>query len=92
MPDLVTVTTVLPACSHLAALMHGREIHACMITNGLGRDDKNSKFLDDVLVNNAIMDMSAKCGSVTNAFMVFDKMRCCIVEHHDHGIWCTWLW
>ncbi|KAJ0080809.1 hypothetical protein Patl1_10150 [Pistacia atlantica] len=27
-PDLVTVTTVLPACSHLAALMHGKAAFA----------------------------------------------------------------
>lgn len=31
--DLVTFTTVLPACSHLVALMHGREIHGYIIVN-----------------------------------------------------------
>ncbi|CAH9058814.1 unnamed protein product, partial [Cuscuta europaea] len=46
-PDLVTVTTVLPACSHLAALRHGKEIHAYMIVtmlkNNVDRD--NDSFI-----------------------------------------------
>ncbi|KAA8519542.1 hypothetical protein F0562_013834 [Nyssa sinensis] len=67
-PDLVTITTVLPACSHLAALMHGREIHGYMIINGLGKDSY------DVYVNNAIMDLYAKCGCMREAHLVFDKM------------------
>ncbi|KAF7803194.1 pentatricopeptide repeat-containing protein [Senna tora] len=66
-PDLVTITTVLPACSHLAALVHGREIHGYTIVTGFG------KF--DCLVNNAVMDMYAKCGDMRYARMVFDTMR-----------------
>ncbi|KAI4295401.1 hypothetical protein L6164_035450 [Bauhinia variegata] len=73
-PDLVTVTTVLPACSHLAALMHGREIHGYMIVNGLGKDG-NSNVFNDIMVNNAVMDMYAKCGNMRDARMVFDLMR-----------------
>ncbi|XP_057948745.1 pentatricopeptide repeat-containing protein At3g14730-like isoform X2 [Malania oleifera] len=72
-PDLVTITAVLPACSHLAALRHGREIHGYMIVNGLGKDVE-SKSIDDVFVNNAVMDMYAKCGSLRDAHLVFDKM------------------
>ncbi|XP_048438187.1 pentatricopeptide repeat-containing protein At3g14730 [Pyrus x bretschneideri] len=71
LPDLVTITTVLPVCAHLAALMHGREIHGYMIKNGLERDVN----VDDVQITNAVMDMYAKCGSMRNAYMVFDKMR-----------------
>lgn len=73
-PDLVTVTAVLPACTHLAALMHGREIHGYMTVNGLGKDGSSSDF-DDVLLNNALMDMYAKCGNMRDARMVFDHMR-----------------
>ena len=58
-PDLVTVTTVLPACTHLAALMHGREIHGYMVVNGLAKEESHDVF-DDVLLNNALMDMYAK--------------------------------
>ncbi|PIN21489.1 hypothetical protein CDL12_05793 [Handroanthus impetiginosus] len=67
-PDLVTVTAALPACSYLAALMHGREIHGYMIINGLA--DLGSTYTD-----NAIMDMYAKCGSMREAHLVFDKMK-----------------
>ncbi|XP_015957479.1 pentatricopeptide repeat-containing protein At3g14730 [Arachis duranensis] len=73
-PDLVTITAVLPACTHLAALMHGREIHGFMIVNGLGKDGSNNGF-DDVLLKNALMDMYAKCGNMRDARMVFNKMR-----------------
>ncbi|XP_061341218.1 pentatricopeptide repeat-containing protein At3g14730 [Gastrolobium bilobum] len=73
-PDLVTVTTILPACTHLAALMHGREIHGYMIVNGLGKEGSNNDF-DDVVLNNALMDMYAKCGNMRDARMVFDSMR-----------------
>ncbi|XP_019441753.1 PREDICTED: pentatricopeptide repeat-containing protein At3g14730 [Lupinus angustifolius] len=73
-PDLVTVTAVLPACTHLAALMHGREIHGYMIVNGLGKDGNSSDF-DDVQLNNALMDMYAKCGNMRDARVVFDHMR-----------------
>ena len=51
-PDLVTITTILPTCSHLAALMHGREIHGYMIVSGLGKDGKN---IDDVLLKMYLM-------------------------------------
>ncbi|KAM1138633.1 hypothetical protein COP1_036539 [Malus domestica] len=71
LPDLVTITTVLPVCARLAALMHGREIHGYMIKNGLEKDVN----VDDVQITNAVMDMYAKCGSMGNAYMVFNKMR-----------------
>ena len=51
-PDLVTVTTVLPACSHLTVLMRGRKIHGYMIVSGLGKDGKD---IDDVLLKMHLM-------------------------------------
>lgn len=72
-PDLVTVTTVLPACTQLAALMHGKQIHSYMIINGMGKDE-NFGDIDDVLTSNAIMDMYAKCGSMRDAQLVFNKV------------------
>ncbi|KAJ7968883.1 Pentatricopeptide repeat-containing protein [Quillaja saponaria] len=73
-PDLVTITTVLPACSHLAALMHGRQIHGYMIVNGMGKDGISNCF-DDISVNNAVMDMYAKCGNMRDAHAIFGNMR-----------------
>lgn len=73
-PDLVTITTVIPACTHLAALRHGREIHRYMVVNGLGKEESHNDF-DYILLNNALMDMYAKCGNVRDACTVFDNMR-----------------
>lgn len=67
-PDSITITTVLPACSHLAALMHGKEIHGYMFVSCMSTDE-------DVYVDNAIMDMYAKCGSLSDACAVFDRMK-----------------
>ena len=69
LPDVITITAVLPACSYFAALMHGREIHGYMTVNGLGKNEDG----DDVLLNNAVMDMYAKCGCLKNAHRVFDR-------------------
>ncbi|XP_057785206.1 pentatricopeptide repeat-containing protein At3g14730-like [Salvia miltiorrhiza] len=67
-PDVVTVTAALPACSHLSALMRGKEIHGYMIRNGLHK-------LGSVNIANAIMDMYAKCGSLREARVVFDETK-----------------
>ncbi|KAL6498530.1 hypothetical protein OROHE_026627 [Orobanche hederae] len=68
-PDLVTITAALPACAHLAALMHGMEIHCYIITNGL------DKIVNNTYTVNAIMDMYTKCGSMREARLVFDEMK-----------------
>lgn len=50
-----------------AALMHGREIHAYMVTSGMS-------FSTDVFVHNALMDMYAKSGTLADSKRVFDRM------------------
>ncbi|KAK4487375.1 hypothetical protein RD792_005996 [Penstemon davidsonii] len=67
-PDLVTVTAAFPACSYLGALMHGKEIHGYMIRNDLVKPG-------NTYTDNAIMDMYAKCGSIKEARLIFDKMK-----------------
>ncbi|XP_050368308.1 pentatricopeptide repeat-containing protein At3g14730-like [Argentina anserina] len=67
LPDIVTLTIVVPACAHLAVLMYGREIHGFMIKNWIGKGD--------VQMTNAIMHMYSKCGSMRNALRIFDQMR-----------------
>ncbi|PNT30607.2 hypothetical protein POPTR_006G090900v4 [Populus trichocarpa] len=71
--DLVTITTILPACSHLAALVHGREIHGYMIVNGFVKDGESENMYNLQTIN-ALMDMYAKCGSMRDAGMVFYNM------------------
>ncbi|KAG1365606.1 pentatricopeptide repeat-containing protein [Cocos nucifera] len=68
-PDPVTLAAVLPACSQMAALSLGREIHGYMVASGMRSDE------GDVFVDNALMDMYAKCGALENARRVFDGIR-----------------
>eukprot|EP01018_Ginkgo_biloba_P030649 Gb_26651 [translate_table: standard] len=64
-PDSVTVLSVLAACAHLAALQHGKWIHAYILRSG---------FETSVSVGNALIDMYAKCGNIEIARQLFDKM------------------
>lgn len=72
-PDLVTVTTVLPACPPLAALLHVKKIHKYMIANGMGICRSTNDF-ENLLVNNTLLDVYVKCGSMRYACLVFDSM------------------
>ncbi|KAF9606135.1 hypothetical protein IFM89_023188 [Coptis chinensis] len=64
-PDAVTFTSVLPACSQLAALEQGREIHYLVIENRLENNE---------IVMGALLDMYAKCGAMVEAHRVFDQL------------------
>eukprot|EP01018_Ginkgo_biloba_P030203 Gb_04430 [translate_table: standard] len=64
-PDSTTVTSVLPACAHLASLEHGMLVHVYIIKHG---------FEADVFVDSALIDMYTKCGGIEFARHVFDKM------------------
>eukprot|EP01018_Ginkgo_biloba_P030286 Gb_21437 [translate_table: standard] len=64
-PNSVTMLTLLPACAYFGALQQGKLIHSYIIKSG---------FELSVSVGNALIDMFAKCGSVKDARLVFDKM------------------
>ncbi|CAN0880556.1 Pentatricopeptide repeat-containing protein At1g11290, chloroplastic [Linum grandiflorum] len=64
-PDVSTMTGILPACSHLAALQHGYCSHSYAIVHG---------FASRTIVCNALIDMYAKCGKIYTARKVFDTM------------------
>ncbi|XVE79028.1 hypothetical protein DITRI_Ditri14bG0025000 [Diplodiscus trichospermus] len=64
-PDAVTFTSVLSACSQLAALEKGKEIHNSVTQNKLERNE---------VVMAALLDMYAKCGSVNEAFRIFCEL------------------
>ncbi|KAG4191915.1 hypothetical protein ERO13_A07G124700v2 [Gossypium hirsutum] len=66
-PDCVTLVAVLNACSNLGKLELGKWVHAYI--------DKN-QIKADGFVGNALVDMYAKCGSVEQAFGVFQGMQC----------------
>eukprot|EP00250_Pteridium_aquilinum_P007989 c17588_g2_i1 orf=109-1581(+) len=64
-PDKVTFLAVIKACSNLGAIAKGQTIHDEARRRGLG---------GDLAVNNALIHMYAKGGSVELARMVFDTL------------------
>ena len=64
-PDQITYMSVLNACACPAALECGKEVHAHIIDTGLQ---------SDVRVETALVNMYAKCGSIRDARLVFDKI------------------
>ncbi|MQM00830.1 hypothetical protein Taro_033569 [Colocasia esculenta] len=64
-PDVATMVGVIPACSHLAAVQHGRCSHGHVIVRGLS---------SDISICNALIDMYAKCGRINDARDIFDRM------------------
>ncbi|KAL3652419.1 hypothetical protein CASFOL_002100 [Castilleja foliolosa] len=64
-PDAITIASVLPPCGDLSALSLGKRIHKYVETK---------LSLPDLAVENALIDMYAKCGCLKDARKVFDKM------------------
>lgn len=66
MPDQITVATVLSACAHLGRLEMGMAVHDYVT---------NKSVESDIYVENALIDMYCKCGSVEKALKVFNEMK-----------------
>ncbi len=64
-PDSVTFVGVLNACASVVAIEEGRCAHQQIIQSGLQ---------SDVFVCNSLVDMYVKCGSIEEAWRVFNKM------------------
>ncbi|XP_047339083.1 pentatricopeptide repeat-containing protein At2g03880, mitochondrial [Impatiens glandulifera] len=62
-PDQPSLTSVLRACTGLALLELGRQVHVHVL-----------KFEQDLILNNALIDMYCKCGSLEESNNVFTKM------------------
>ncbi|KAK9944431.1 hypothetical protein M0R45_010001 [Rubus argutus] len=58
-----TLTSVLRACTALALLELGRQVHVHAL-----------KYGQDLILNNALLDMYCKCGSLEDANAVFTRM------------------
>ena len=65
-PDAVTIASILPACGDLSALSLGRRMHEYV---------ERKKLRPNLLLENALVDMYAKCGSLQDAREVFDRMK-----------------
>ncbi|KAG7028900.1 Pentatricopeptide repeat-containing protein [Cucurbita argyrosperma subsp. argyrosperma] len=64
-PDVVTMLSVISACAHLGALDQAKWIQIYVDKNGFGKA---------LSINNALIDMYAKCGSLEGAREIFGKM------------------
>ncbi|XP_061339379.1 pentatricopeptide repeat-containing protein At2g03880, mitochondrial [Gastrolobium bilobum] len=61
--DQSTLTSVLRACTSLSLLELGRQVHVHVL-----------KFDQDLILNNALLDMYCKCGSLEDAKFIFNRM------------------
>ncbi|KAJ7560176.1 hypothetical protein O6H91_04G117100 [Diphasiastrum complanatum] len=64
-PDKVAFVVVLKACTRIAALEQGKQLHTDIIKSG---------FESDLIVGNTLVNMYAKCGCIGHALRVFNKM------------------
>ncbi|KAL5736949.1 hypothetical protein ACOSQ2_031737 [Xanthoceras sorbifolium] len=65
MPDIYTVGIILSACSSLATIERGKQVHAHSIRCG---------YDSDVHIGAALVDMYAKCGSLNQALSAFKRI------------------
>ncbi|KAJ0987156.1 hypothetical protein J5N97_005512 [Dioscorea zingiberensis] len=64
-PNDLTLASVLKACSNLAALEQGKQVHARVLKYG---------FRSAIPVGSALSTMYAKCGSLEDCRLVFQRM------------------
>ncbi|XP_047324839.1 putative pentatricopeptide repeat-containing protein At5g52630 [Impatiens glandulifera] len=64
--DQIVTASVLSSCAELTRLEFGRQIQASLVKSGLG---------STLSVDNSLVTMYAKCGSLEEAKQVFDSMR-----------------
>ncbi|CAL0316542.1 unnamed protein product [Lupinus luteus] len=64
-PNCFTFTSVVAACSNLAVLHCGQQLHGEIVHRGL---DNN------LVLSNALIDMYAKCGNVADSLKIFSEM------------------
>lgn len=61
-----TLSSVICACSNLAALIEGKQMHAVMHKSG---------YACNVFVASSAVDMYAKCGSLRESYVIFSEVR-----------------
>ncbi|XP_022149932.1 pentatricopeptide repeat-containing protein At3g56550 [Momordica charantia] len=64
--DGFTLVGLLSSCAHLGALNIGVQMHRFAREKGL---------VESLYVGNALIDMYAKCGSLDQAILIFDRMQ-----------------
>ncbi|XP_057514892.1 pentatricopeptide repeat-containing protein DOT4, chloroplastic-like [Actinidia eriantha] len=82
--DSLAISSILPACARVAAHKNGKEIHGYLVRNGIQMN---------LTVQNALMDMYVKSGSIEYASRIFTWMKdkdtiswtVMILGHSFHG-------
>ncbi|KAI5062661.1 hypothetical protein GOP47_0023200 [Adiantum capillus-veneris] len=74
-PDRATYVGILQACSSIATLEHGRQIHNLLIDRGLELD---------LHVGNTLIDFYTKCGEMEYAHVVLNRL-----PERDEVTWST---
>ncbi|KAL6652390.1 hypothetical protein ACP70R_011315 [Stipagrostis hirtigluma subsp. patula] len=64
--DEATFASVLKACSDIAALTDGKDIHGLIIKSG---------FVSYEIATSALIDMYSKCGDVISSFEIFKELN-----------------
>lgn len=64
-PDIYTVGIILAACSKLATIHRGKQVHAYSIRAG---------YDSDAHIGATLVDMYAKCGSIKHCYQVYNKI------------------
>ncbi|KZV21797.1 pentatricopeptide repeat-containing protein-like [Dorcoceras hygrometricum] len=65
-PDILTISSVLRACTYLRDLKSGKYVHDYMVSNG---------YECDTMTTNIIINMYAKCGDLVGSRYVFESMK-----------------
>ncbi|CAN6290213.1 unnamed protein product [Urochloa humidicola] len=79
-PNALTLASVLPACAALRSLGAGRAVHGFWLRRG-GAPGAN------LIVDNAVLDVYAKCGALRTARRLFDGM-----PERDVRSWTAMAW
>ena len=65
-PNLITFISILKACGSTGAVRKGKQIHMEIVNRGL--------LEMDIVLANALMDMYARCGFLTNARRLLEEL------------------
>ncbi|XP_026389171.1 pentatricopeptide repeat-containing protein At5g16860-like [Papaver somniferum] len=71
-PNVVTLISLLSGCATAGALLQGKETHCYSMKCILKREGVGHE--EDKMVNNALIDMYAKCHDVSSARCIFDSL------------------
>lgn len=84
-PNAVTILSVLPVCTEIGNVTHGKEIHGYTIRTSIG---------EVVSVENSLIEMYCKCGHLELGIKVFNRVmeknivtyNTIICAHATHGL------